>query len=310
MVVVVVVRVRVGMGIGADALDVVVVALLRQADRGLVADHARAVLAQEAVHVDVARMDPLDPLDEAVEHQRVVAEVGGLEQLDLGMARRRLVGLAVDPPHQDAGEQEPGEHDDPAEAETRRALEQRIDARVGEPAVADLGPAEAHALPQHPRDLGDVAVGVGVRGAAPDHREQRLGARHRGGRLVDRFSDPVARRGEQLGVDAEVAAEVDLQAMQGGVGVQHRGHVVLDVAGGEQHARHREHVAHALRPQAVEAVVQDRPRELEEAALDRVVRQARDQARDQALELGHRVDIARAVAAHHDPNPSHRRPSR
>ena len=47
----------------------------------------------------------------------MVAEVARLDELDLGVARRDLIGLLVDPLHQDAGEQELGEHDDPAEAE-------------------------------------------------------------------------------------------------------------------------------------------------------------------------------------------------
>ena len=77
------------------------------------------------------------------------------------------------------GEEEIREHDDAAKAEPRRALERRLDARMGDAAEGDLGPAEAHALPQHARDLGDVGVGVGVVGAAADHDEQRLVARRR-----------------------------------------------------------------------------------------------------------------------------------
>ena len=128
----------------------------------------------------------------------------------------------------------------------RGALERGIDARMGDAAVADLGPAEAHALPQHARDLGDVAVGVGVGGAAADHHEQGLlpAARRRLPRASAASIRSRAAR-EQLRVDAELAAELDPQAVLGGIGVEHRGHVVLDVAGGEQHARHREHVIDA-----------------------------------------------------------------
>ena len=105
----------------------------------------------------------------------------------------------VDAADQDAGEQEIGKHHDAAKAEPRRPLEQRVDARMGDPAVADLGPAEAHALPQHARDLGDVAVGVGIGGAAADHREQGVLARHRVARRRERCLDAIAGGAQQLG---------------------------------------------------------------------------------------------------------------
>ena len=72
----------------ADALDMVVVALLRRADVALEADHLGAVLAQGAVHVDVAGGDAADALDEGLDHQRVVVEIVRLDELDLRMARR------------------------------------------------------------------------------------------------------------------------------------------------------------------------------------------------------------------------------
>ena len=282
---------------------------LRRAHRRLVADQPLAVFAEQAVHVDVAGADAFDPLDERVEDQRMVAEVAGLQEQDLGVAGRDRLGLLVDPPHQHAGEQEIREHHDLPEAEPARALEQGIDPRGGDAAVADLGPAEAHALPEHARDLGDVAVGVRVGGAAADHREQGLLGRDRCGRGRERVGDPVAGGAQELGIEPEVAAEVDPDAVLGGVGVEHRGHVVLDVAGGEQHARDRQHVVDAARPQTVEAVAQDRPGELEKAALDRVVRQARAQAGDQAAELRDRAAIARAVATDHDADRTHGRSS-
>ena len=66
MVVMMAVRViMVMMAVGADALDMVVVALLRRALVALEAEHLCAVLAQAAVHVDVIRQDAADPLDEA-----------------------------------------------------------------------------------------------------------------------------------------------------------------------------------------------------------------------------------------------------
>ena len=182
------------------------------------------------------------------------------------------------------------------------ALEQRVDTWMGYAAVADLGPAEAHALPQHARDLGDIAVGVRVGGAAADHREQRLCPRQVRGPGGERGLDSVARRGEQLWLDAEISAELDPNGVLGGIGIEHRRHVVLDVAGGEQHAGHREHVVHGAGAQSVQAFAQRRSRELEEAALQRVLGQTACESADQTLEFLDRVHIARAVTAHHDSN--------
>ena len=52
---------------GPDALDVVVVAFLRQADFGLEAQHLLAVLAHLAVHVAGALQDLGHPVDEGLE---------------------------------------------------------------------------------------------------------------------------------------------------------------------------------------------------------------------------------------------------
>ncbi len=71
---------------GADALDMMVVALLDQPDLVLEAQRLVAVFAQQAIHGVVAVQNFLDALGEGVEHQRVVVEIGRLDELDLGMA--------------------------------------------------------------------------------------------------------------------------------------------------------------------------------------------------------------------------------
>ncbi len=305
MMVAVAMIVMVRRGIGADALDVVVVPFLRRAHGRLEADDLGAILAEQAVHVDVAGLDALDPVDERVEHQRMVAQIVRLQELDLGVSGRDLVGLLVDPPHQHAGEQEVGEHHDPLEAEPHRPLQHSVDARLRDPAIADLGPAEAQALPKHPGELADIAVSVRIGGAAADHREQRLAARHRGRRRRQARLDPILRRLQQLRIDAEVPAEGDRQAMLGGIAVQHRGHVVLDVAGGEQHAWHRQDPLDALVAQLVEPLPDHGMREFEEAAGDGPGGQPAGQLVDQMIELRHRRAIARAVAANHDADLGH-----
>ena len=60
----------------------------------------------------------------------MVAQIGRLDELDLGKAQRGGIGLGVDALHQDAGEEEIGEHDDAAKAEPRGAVERGVDARM------------------------------------------------------------------------------------------------------------------------------------------------------------------------------------
>src|SRR5512138_3323633 len=94
---------------GADALHVMVVALLGQAHFRLEAQYLCAVLAELAVHQVLAVEDLLHPLGESVQHQGMVVEVAGFHELDLRVARRDQVGVVVDALHQDAGEEEVGE---------------------------------------------------------------------------------------------------------------------------------------------------------------------------------------------------------
>ncbi len=85
------------------------------------------------------------------------------------------------------------------------------------------------------------------------------------------------------------------------IGVEHRGDVVLGVAGGEQHAGDRED---ALRPglaQLVEALVDHRVGEFEITVFHRHVRQPLTQALGQHGEFADGTGIAAAMAAQHHP---------
>ena len=199
----------------ADPLDVVVVALLRQADLGLEAQHLLAVFAELAVHQVLAVQNFVHAVDEGLEHQRMVVEIGRLDEFDVGMARRDRVGGVVDALHQNAGEEEIREDDDAAEAELRRLLQRRLDEREGDAGIGGLRPAEAKPLPEHARDLGDVGIGVGIGGAAADDDEQRFVQRDIARRRVERLADAVAGGAEHFRVEPELAAVFDLQARAG-----------------------------------------------------------------------------------------------
>src|SRR5260221_3991393 len=137
--------------VGADAADVMMVAFLADADLALVADELLAILAELAVHLVVAGADLGDALGEAVEHQRVIAQIVGFDELDAGMACRHRVGLGIDALHQDAGEQKIREHHDAAETEPHGAFERGIDARMRHAGIGGLRPGGGPALPEHAR---------------------------------------------------------------------------------------------------------------------------------------------------------------
>jgi len=212
---------------------------LRGADGGFVTDDLLTVFAKQAVHVDVVFSDTLDPLDKGVDHEGLAVQITSLDELDLGVARCNLIGLVIDTANQDAGEQKVRKHDDALEAEARRAFQHRIDPRVSNAAIADFHPTDAGPLPEHARQLADIAVGIRVRGAPADHRKERVLRKDILFSSGQRFIDTNLGGLQQLRIDAEIAAELDLDAVFVGILVEHRGHVVLDVAGGKQHARDR-----------------------------------------------------------------------
>jgi hypothetical protein len=88
--------------------------------------------------------------------------------------------------------------------------------------------------------------------------------------------------------------------MFGHVGVQHRGNIVLGVAGREQHARHGQYAGHPNGAQPVQPVAQDRAGEFEIAVLHRRVMQLVAQPMRHGGEFVHGILVAAAVAADHD----------
>lgn len=288
----------------ADTLDMVVVALLALADVGFKAKHLFAILAHLAVHHSRTLEDLLDAILEGIEHQRVVIQIARLDELDLRMPRRHLVGITIDALHQDASKQEVGEDNDALVAKLGGMGQARLYQREGHARIAGLAPAEAHAFPEHAHDLGGVGIGVRIGRAATDNHQQRLvfiDEAERFVRLVDSRLDAVAGSADHLQIDAELAAVIDDEILVLRlVGVEHRGNVVLGVAGGKQHARHGKDTRDPLFAQAVEAGRNHRIAEFEIAIFDRHIGIAGAQRFRDHGEFLRCVLIAAAVAADHD----------
>ena len=106
---------------------------------------------------------------------------------------------------------------------------------------------------------------------------------------------------DHLEVDAQLAAVFDADAgILRLIGVEHRRDIVLGVAGGEKHARHREHSRHALVAQPVEAGMDHRIAEFQIAIFDGRLRIAFLQPLRDLGEFARRVLVAAAMAADHD----------
>ena len=93
---------------------------LLEADFGFEAQHLLAIFAHGAVHEVLADQHFADAVEEGVDDQRVVVEIGSVEDFDVRIFRLRLVGGVVDALHEHAGEQEIREDDDAAVAESCR----------------------------------------------------------------------------------------------------------------------------------------------------------------------------------------------
>ena len=288
----------------ADALDMMMVAFLRQADFALKAQYLFAVFAHLAVHQIGAFTDFGNPIGEGVEYLRVVVQIRGLHELDVGMVRGHQISVIIDPLDQDSGEQKIGEHDDPAVAELDRVLEGGLYQREGHSGIGGLSPAKSQTFPQHAGHFGDVGIGIRVGCAPADGDQHGLLARHNTMFGIGGFKslqDPVSGGTNHLQIDAQLAAIDNLDAgILGRIGVEHGRDVVLGVAGSKQHAGHRVDTLHAPGDQLVEAVTDDRGREFQKAVFDLLVRETCPQGVGDNCKFAHGAFVTTAMAAHHN----------
>ena len=114
-----------------------------------------------------------DAFCKGFQHFFMVVQVSGLHKGDLGMLGGDLVGKAINPVNQDAGEQEIGKYDHPAVAKARNVVQTWLYQRECNPGITDFAPAQAQAFLQEPCDLADIGVGVRVGCADPAGRQIR-----------------------------------------------------------------------------------------------------------------------------------------
>ena len=105
---------------------------------------------------------------------------------------------------------------------------------------------------------------------------------------------------DHAALDAELAAIVDGDAALGGIAVEHRGDVVLGMAGGEEHAGDGQDAGDAAGHQGIEAVADDGRGKFQIAVLERPVREGCAQPAGKVGELGRGQPVAAAMTADHD----------
>ena len=147
-------------GIRPYPADVMVMSYLRCPMAVLETDDLLTILAELTVHPAIAVFGLLQPLDKGIEHPGMVAKIGRLDDVNLRVLRLVGIGGRIDLLDQPSGEQEIGEDDNVFKPQSM-ALPQAIGHQGGgDPAIAGLGPAKAHPLPEHPGDLTDIGIGV------------------------------------------------------------------------------------------------------------------------------------------------------
>ena len=85
-----------------QALDMMMVAVLGGPHLLLETEHLGPVFAERAVHVGIAAQHLRHPLLEGVQHQGVIPQVGGFQEVDVGMVRCHQLGVLADAADQDA----------------------------------------------------------------------------------------------------------------------------------------------------------------------------------------------------------------
>ena len=113
--------------------------------------------------------------------------------------------------------------------------------------------------------------------------------------------DAGGRRAQQLAVDRQLPPErhADPRVL-GGEGIDLRGKIVFDMAGGEQHPGQTDDALGAPRLQRLQSVADDRPGKFEETALDVAVGQTVAQVPRDGVEFANSREGAAAVAADHN----------
>ena len=100
---------------GSDSLNMMMMTLLRKAHFTFKSQHLLPVFAELAIHQVPSFEDFIYTFGKGIQNQRMVIEVGGLDEFNLRMPLGDKIGVIIDSLDEDSGEQKIGKNHDPFE---------------------------------------------------------------------------------------------------------------------------------------------------------------------------------------------------
>ena len=102
-------------GTGSNSLNMMVMTLLRKAHFTFKSKHLLPVFAELAIHQVPSFEDFIYTFRKGIQNQRMVIEVGCLDEFNLRMPLGDKISVIIDSLNEDSGEQKIGKHHNPLE---------------------------------------------------------------------------------------------------------------------------------------------------------------------------------------------------
>ena len=100
-------------GTGSDSFNMMVMTLLRKAHFTFKSQHLLPVFAELAIHQVPSFEDFIYTFRKGIQNQRMVIEVGGLDEFNLRMPLGDKIGVIIDSLNEDSREQKIGKNHNP-----------------------------------------------------------------------------------------------------------------------------------------------------------------------------------------------------
>ena len=102
-------------GTGSDALNMMMMTLLRKAHFTFKSEHLLPVFAELAIHQVPSFEDFIYTFRKGIQNQWMIIEVGGLDEFNLRIPLGDKIGVIIDSLNEDSREQKIGKNHDPFE---------------------------------------------------------------------------------------------------------------------------------------------------------------------------------------------------
>ena len=102
-------------GTGSDSFNMMMMTILRKAHFTLKSQHLLPVFAELAIHQVPSFEDFIYTFRKGIQNQRMIIEVGGLDEFNLRMPLGDKIGVIIDSLNEDSREQKIGKNHDPFE---------------------------------------------------------------------------------------------------------------------------------------------------------------------------------------------------